>query len=118
MPEKRERDHDIHIRLNDQEYNAFLDCYKRSGMQTKRDFILAMCLKGYIMRVDTSGLNKVAEELNRIGVNINQIAHKVNSVNALSTLDIKVLQKNMAVIFSIIQKEFIKYKNPSDERNI
>lgn len=112
MSENRERKHDIHIRLSEQEYNAFSDNYKRSGMQTKRAFILAMCLKGYIVKVDTSGLNKVAEELNKIGVNINQIAHKVNATDALSVRELKVLQKTMLDICSIVQKEFIKYKNP------
>lgn len=111
MSESRKRNHDIHIRLDDQEYEAFMDGYKKSGLQNQRDFILSMCLKGYIVRVDTSGLNKVAEELNKIGVNINQIAYKVNSTGALSAPDLKVLQKDMADIFSIIKKEFNKYKN-------
>lgn len=110
MSENRERNHDIHIRLNVQEYEAFMESYKKSGMQNQRDFILTMCLKGYVVCVDTSGLNKVAEELNRIGVNINQIAHKVNSTDTLSAPEVKVLKKRMDDIFGIIQKEFTKYK--------
>lgn len=108
----RERRHQINIRLNDQEYEAFVESYKKSGMQNQRDYVLAMCLKGYLVHVDTSGLNKVAEELNRIGVNINQIAHKVNATDTLSVRELKVLQKTMLDICSIVQKEFIKYKNP------
>ena len=111
MSWNREREKNIHICLNEQEYKAFLDGYKKSGLQTQREFILAMCLKGYIVKVDTSGLNRVAEELNKIGVNINQIAHKVNAAGAMSGSDIRILQKNMADIYDIIQKEFVKYKN-------
>lgn len=107
----RERMHQINIRLNDQEYETFMESYKKSSLQSQREFILTMCLKGYLVRVDTSGLNKVAEELNKIGVNINQIAHKVNSTGALPALELKNLQQSMADICGIIQKEFIKYKN-------
>lgn len=107
----RERRRQISIRLNDQEYETFMDSYKKSGLQNQRDYILSMCLKGYVVRVDTSGLYKVAEELNKIGVNINQIAHKVNSSGVLQALELKDLQKSMTNVCGIIQKEFIKYKN-------
>lgn len=112
MAGNRERNHDIHFRLNEQEYQAFLDGYEKSGLKNQREYILAMCLNGYLVRVDTSGLNGVAEELNRIGVNINQIAHKVNATGGLSSQELKILQRNMAAIYSIIQDEFIKLKKP------
>ncbi len=112
MAGNRERTYQINIRLNEQEYKAFLEGYERSGLQNQREYILAMCLRGYLVRVDTSGLNRVAEELNRIGVNINQIAHRVNAANGMSGQELKILQQNMAAIYSIIQKEFIKYRKP------
>lgn len=112
MAGNRERTYQINIRLNEQEYEAFLDGYEKSGLKSQREFILTMCLKGYLVKVDTSGLNRVAEELNRIGVNINQIAHKVNAVGGLSGLELKILQRNMAAIYGIIQDEFIKLKKP------
>ena len=107
--ENRERNRRIHIRFNEQEYQAFMEYYKKSGLQTQRDFILAMCLNGYLVKVDTSGLNRVAEEINRIGVNINQIAHRVNSTDALSITGMIMLQNNMADLYSIIRKEFARY---------
>jgi len=97
--ENRERNRRIHIRFNEQEYQAFMEYYKKSGLQTQRDFILAMCLNGYLVKVDTSGLNRVAEEINRIGVNINQIAHRVNSTDALSITGMIMLQNNMADLY-------------------
>lgn len=112
MAGNRERTYQINIRLNEQEYKAFLDGYEKSGLQSQREYILEMCLRGYLVKVDLSGLNKVAEELNRIGVNINQIAHKVNAAGGLSRLELKILQQNMATIYGIIKDEFIKYKKP------
>lgn len=106
----RERKHQVSVRLNEQEYKAFTDGFEKSGLQNQREFILAMCLRGYIVKVDTSGLNRVAEELNRIGVNINQIAHKVNSTGALSVPELQALQKRMNDIYGIIQKEFARYR--------
>lgn len=114
----RERIRQISIRLNDQEYEAFMESYQKSGLQNQRNFILTMCLRGYIVKVDTSGLNRVAEELNRIGVNINQIAHKVNTTGSLSTLELRNLQMYMADVYKIIKKEFSRYKNQAVNRPI
>lgn len=96
--------------MDEDEYNAIEKLYLESGEVSKRDFIVRMLLKGYIVRVDLSGLNRVAEELNRIGVNINQIAHRVNSDNTLTSSELKALQQNMYDINYIIQREFLKYR--------
>lgn len=109
--QNRERKHQISIRLNDQEYEAFMESCQKSGLQTQRDFILSMCLRGYIIKIDTTGLNSVTQELHRIGVNINQIAHKVNTTGSLTTLELRNLQMHMADIYKIVKKEFTRYKN-------
>jgi hypothetical protein len=51
----------------------------------------------------------MAEEINRIGVNINQIVHRVNSTDALSITGMIMPQNNMADLYSIIRKEFVRY---------
>lgn len=107
---ERTRNRQIKIRVDEDEYNAIEKLYLESGEASKRDFIVRMLLKGYIVRVDLSGLNRVAEELNRIGVNINQIAHRVNSDNALTNSELKDLRQNMYDINYIIQREFLKYR--------
>lgn len=107
---ERTKNRQIKIRVDENEYNAIEKLYLESGEASKRDFFVRMLLKGYIVRVDLSGLNRVAEELNRIGVNINQIAHRVNSDNTLTSSELKALQQNMYDINYIIQREFLKYR--------
>ena len=110
MDSKRNRDKPYLFRVDDAEYEAIEKLFIESGESSKRDFFVKMILKGYIVRVDLSGLISVAEELNKIGVNINQIAHKVNSNNEIGKQDLKKLQQNMYDINYIIQREFIKYR--------
>ena len=42
-------------------------------------YLRKMAIDGYIVNTDTTPLKKQYEEMHKIGVNINQIAKKVNS---------------------------------------
>ena len=45
-------------------------------------YLRKMAIDGYIVNTDTNPLKKQYEEMHKIGVNINQIAKKVNSTGA------------------------------------
>ena len=46
-------------------------------------YLRKMAIDGYIVNTDTTPLKKQYEEMHKIGVNINQIAKKVNSTGDL-----------------------------------
>lgn len=80
------------FRLNDEE-NAYL--YERMGKAHAPSFqyyARKMCLDGKVMRVDYSDIRELTREVNRIGVNINQIAHVVNTTGNFYLQDLEQLK--------------------------
>ena len=48
----------------------------------------------------------LAHEINKIGVNINQIAHKVNSENQVYKTDIEEVQEDIDLIWRMLRSAF------------
>ena len=86
----RTRNHTLTIRLNDSEYNTFIQHLTQSGL-TKQDFVLDAITKPSIISSDyISELHKLNQNVanyNRkvsgMAVNINQIAHKANATDVV-----------------------------------
>ncbi|MBE5846756.1 MAG: MobC family plasmid mobilization relaxosome protein [Lachnospiraceae bacterium] len=75
----RARKHRVEFCLDDYEYEVLQRNFKASGCNSMRDYIFEMCRRGYILNVNYDGLKNVSYELNAIGTNINQIAHRANA---------------------------------------
>ncbi len=71
-----------------------------------QDYIIQIATKGYILNVDYSDMRGIAYELNKIGTNINQIAHKINSENRIYQAQMNELQDNMELIWKVIRNKF------------
>ena len=52
-------------------------------------------IDGYIIKVDYSEQRKLAAEVNKIGVNINQICKRINSTDRVYSEDVAELRKRM-----------------------
>ena len=68
--------------------------YKESGLNSFREFAVKVLTDGYIVNVDSSELHSYTYEINKIGVNINQIAHKINMLEKDSP-DIYLLKQDV-----------------------
>lgn len=67
-------------------------------------YIRRMALNGYIIEYDLNTLNDFIYELNKIGVNINQIAKKVNETDSIHTTEIETIQEDMKRIWKALEK--------------
>ena len=101
----RVRDRGIYIRVTDYEYELIMKRMKDSGKRTLREFIVDCAINGYIIKVDYTELNNLIYEINKIGVNINQIAHKVNSNNTVSRIDIDALKDKVDLIWQLLRSK-------------
>lgn len=101
--ENRIRSHEIKIRATDYEYMLIKERKEESGADSLNEYILKAAIDGYIINVDYSDFKQLIFELNKIGVNINQIAHKVNSTNQVYQTDMDELQDNMKLIWKLIR---------------
>ena len=78
----RKRNIRIQVRLNDIEYAKLLDDISKSD-ETISDYIRKLILEKEIKEKPEKDFYKVMKQLSKIGVNLNQIAHKANSTNVI-----------------------------------
>ena len=62
-----------------------------------------MLIDGYIIKVDYSEQRKLAAEVNKIGVNINQICKQINSTDHIYAEDVSELKSRMEDIWRLLK---------------
>lgn len=102
----RLRDRQINIRVTDYEYKLIQERMKESGASSLREYIVDAATNGFLINVDYSDLKGLAYEINKIGTNINQIAHKANSENSVYKSEVEDLQDYLAMIWKLIRAKF------------
>jgi hypothetical protein len=79
------------FRLNEKEYEELAQKVAESSL-SREAFIRQSCLEdGQIIIVDRDLMKKLYTEINRLGNNINQIAHVANSSKNISEHEIKMV---------------------------
>lgn len=71
-------------------------------------YLRKMALDGYIINTDTTPLKKQYEEMHKIGVNINQIAKKVNTTGDLYQEDMEELKRMVNELWRILRSSPLK----------
>ena len=67
-----------------------------------------MAIDGYIVNTDTTPLKKQSEEMHKIGLNINQIAKKVNSTGNLYPEEMQELKEMVKELWRILRSSPLK----------
>lgn len=75
----RKRNIRIQVRLNDIEYAKLIDDMERSG-ENMSDYIRKLIMGKVVKEKPEYDFLKILNQLSKIGVNINQIAHNVNGL--------------------------------------
>ena len=60
-----------------------------------------MLIDGYIVHMDTSNIRAQTAELQKIGVNVNQIARRINSTGAVYAQDVEDIKGALAQIWQL-----------------
>lgn len=103
---ERLRDRSLHLRLTEMEYLLIQERMKAAGAHSIGAYVRDASINGYIINVDYSEMKNLAYEINKIGTNINQIAHKINSENLIYQTEMDELQDKLDLIWKIIRKKF------------
>ncbi len=90
----RFRNEKITIRVTGFEQDMIMQNYKESNLESFQEFAIRVLSDGYILSIDTSNLQSYAYEINKIGTNINQIAHRVNMLDK-NNPDIHLLKQDI-----------------------
>lgn len=76
---KRIKKHKQEFYLDDKELELLNKGVLESGVKSKSEYIRKMLFNGYIIKPNYEYSRKIVYELNKIGVNLNQITAKINS---------------------------------------
>ncbi|MEG2813834.1 MAG: plasmid mobilization relaxosome protein MobC [Oscillospiraceae bacterium] len=98
----RLREKQLLIRLTEQEYENILLKSKYCNL-TMSAYVRKMSVDGVIIKRDFTAI----KEVNKIGVNINQIAHKVNERDILIANDIADLQFQFEKLFEVVYADIL-----------
>lgn len=93
--------------FSEEEWAIILKKSKDLNMNTS-NYIKRMALKGYIIEYNLDKINSLIYEINKIGVNINQIAKKANEINNIYIHDVDELKKRMDEIWHILKSNLLK----------
>ena len=102
----RLRDKQLNIRVTDYEYQLIKERMEKSGSSSLREFVVEAATNGFLINVDYSDLKSLAYEINKIGNNINQIAHKVNTENIVYKSQMNEIQEDIDMIWKMLRTKF------------
>ena len=101
----------IKVYVTEEEKKQIRSNMQRSGLSTLTNYVRMMSLNGRVVKIDFSTLKEsLAEtgqyvyELNKIGNNLNQIAHKLNQTDIVEKEDVSYLASE----FAKLQMNYVK----------
>lgn len=107
MEANRRRDLQINFRVTLAERQMIKDRIMKSGTEDG-EYLRRMAIDGYIFHLDNSDLKQLIYEINKIGININQIAHKINKENEVYQTDMDEIKEKMDQVWRLLRKSILQ----------
>lgn len=104
----RKRNNELHFYVTEEEHQMIRRKMILSRTKNMGAYLRKMAIDGYIINVDTTHLKKQYEEMHRIGVNINQIAKKVNTTGELNVSEMNELKEMVQKIWHTLRSSQLK----------
>ena len=99
--DSRLRSKQIRVHLSENELKIAKEKAAYCGLNMS-EYIRKIINDGVIIKYDINGLRDLCNEINKIGVNINQIAKQVNSTKSIYGNDIANLQLQFDNLFDMV----------------
>ena len=99
---------EIHFYVTEEERKLIRRKMIESKTKNMGAYLRKMAIDGYIVNTDTTPLKKQYEEMHKIGVNINQIAKKVNSTGDLYPEEMQELKEMVKELWRILRSSQLK----------
>lgn len=101
------------LRVTPQEHDHIIK--KMALMKTNNfnAYARKMLIDGYVIEVDLSQYHELANEVNKIGVNINQIARIANETRCISPPQIDRLQQEVEQIWQLLKSSLSELQSAS-----
>lgn len=101
--QNRTRAEQLIVRVTPEEKKLIQKKMEQLGTDNFSRYARKMLIDGYVVRVDLSKFQELANEVNKIGVNINQIAKTTNETGILFADDMEHLKEMMNEIWRLLK---------------
>jgi len=98
----------IRFRVTDAERDFIFDKMRSLGTNNLAAYMRKMAIDGYAVNTDYSDLKAVAAEMQKIGVNFNQIAKRVNSTTKIYEQDFDEMKRGIDEIWRLLRSSLSK----------
>lgn len=105
---ERERKIPIQFYVDENEMKDIESNMKRADITSKSDYIRQMCVFGKVFKINDSDLKKCYNELNKIGVNVNQIAKIANETGSIYADDIIIIKNDLDSVLELLNYVYSK----------
>lgn len=107
----RHRKIQVKIRTTEEEYRILKEKAEFCNLSLTQ-YLLKIGIEGFIVIQDLKTLSELANEIYKVGVNINQIARKVNTSNVVMDKDMEIIKSKMNdikdMMHEVIDKNILK----------
>lgn len=97
----RKRTVQIKFRVTEAERDLILEKMKLIPTRNMAAYLRKIAIDGYIIQVDHSDIKAMTAEIQKIGVNVNQIAKRVNATGSVYQEDIEEIKGVLAEIWRL-----------------
>ncbi|MFR7595600.1 MAG: MobC family plasmid mobilization relaxosome protein [Acutalibacteraceae bacterium] len=104
----RKRTVQVKFRVTEAERDLILEKMKLIPTNNMAAYLRKIAIDGYIVQVDHSDIKAMTAEIQKIGVNINQIARRVNSTGSVYQEDIDELKGALDEIWRLQRLSLLK----------
>ena len=102
---ERKRAIQLKLWVDENEKNLIEEKMKILGTRNFGAYARKMLIDGYIIKVDYSEQRKLAAEVNKIGVNINQVCKRINETGRSFAEDVSELKSRMEDIWRLLKSK-------------
>jgi len=106
----RKREIVLKIRVTEAERELIYEKMRLLNTNNLTAYGRKMMIDGYVIAVDNSDLKSIAAECQKIGVNINQIARRVNSANRIYEQDFEEMKRGLAEIWRLLRLSLLRQR--------
>ena len=104
----RKRTVQIKFRVTEEERGLIETKMKLVPTRNMEAYMRKMAIDGYIIQIDHSDIKAMTAEIQKIGVNVNQIAQRVNATGSVYQEDIDEIKGALAEIWRLQRLNLLK----------
>ena len=106
----RKRTVQIKFRVTEAERDLILEKMKLIPTRNMAAYLRKIAIDGYIVQVDHTDIKAMTAEIQKIGVNVNQIAKRINETGRIYADDMDEMKRVMEEVWRLERRLLLQFK--------